>query len=131
MRKSIFVEIPTDSSGNGHTIAVREVTLGEAMEMPAKFKAATTEAHIRALVAECIGLWTDTTLATFVTLAPSELKLLWRGFKEVNGDFFDLARELGLTEFVTGILPALRMELLNFMLNSSGAATAPAAGSTD
>lgn len=45
-------------------------------------------------VAELLPLATDAGLGVLDEMAPSELRLLWDGFKEVNADFFGLADRL-------------------------------------
>ncbi len=47
---------------------------------------------------------TDLKLEDFEELAPSEIKELWKKFKEVNADFFDLARKMGLEKLLKSFI---------------------------
>ena len=59
-------------------------------------------------IEEYLPMATDLTIADLEEMAPSELKLIWEAFKEVNADFLALAEAVGLGK---AILETMRRHL--------------------
>lgn len=55
-------------------------------------------------------------------LAPSELKLLYDEFKEVNKVFFDTAAQMGMAQAMGSVLHLIQSEFSALLVNSSKAA---------
>jgi hypothetical protein len=53
--------------------------------------------------------FSNITIADLKKMAPSEIRQLWEGFKEVNSDFFEVSRALG----VSGLLETLKEAILS------------------
>jgi hypothetical protein len=78
-------------------------------------------------IEELLPLATDLALEDMNDMAPSELKLLWEAFREVNSDFLALAGRLGISQALRGFLQKHLTDALADLSNA-GMSTA---GSTD
>ncbi len=58
-------------------------------------------------------------MSDFAEMAPSEIKQIWENFKEVNSDFFEIARKAGLDSILTKLKEALIADFSNFVADSS------------
>jgi hypothetical protein len=74
-----------------------------------------------------LPLATDISLAELEEMAPSEIKVLWDAFKEVNADFLALIERLGITKALEGLIPE-HLTRIFADLSSTDTATS---GSTD
>lgn len=61
---------------------------------------------------------------------PSEVKILWETIQEVNADFFEGARAVGVGPMVSGLTQAVLLDLSGLSVGSFSAATAPGPGTT-
>jgi predicted nucleic acid-binding OB-fold protein len=52
-------------------------------------------------------------------MAPSELKLVWEKFKEVNSDFFVIARKAGADKILARLKEALIADFSSYVVDSS------------
>jgi uncharacterized membrane protein len=52
-------------------------------------------------------------------MAPSELKLIWEKFKEVNSDFFVIARKAGADKILARLKEALIADFSSYVVDSS------------
>ncbi len=52
-------------------------------------------------------------------MAPSELKLIWEKFKEVNSDFFEVARNAGAEKILARLKEALIADFSSYVVDSS------------
>jgi len=69
-----------------------------------------------------LALEGDYKVEDLIDLAPSELKLLYDEFKEVNKVFFDTAAQIGVTEVMEEIRLTIQSEFSGLLVNSSKAA---------
>lgn len=52
-------------------------------------------------------------------MAPSELKLLWEKFKDVNSDFFVIARKAGAEKILAQLKEAIIADFSSYVVDSS------------
>ncbi len=58
------------------------------------------------------------TMDDFIDMAPSDLKLLYDTFKEVNQVFFDIARQLGAGKIVEDMITQIRISFSGALVSS-------------
>ena len=76
----------------------REITVKElrVKDIRRIMEQAEAENFSMAAVGDLLPLAVDLDPAAVEDLAPSEIKILWEAFREVNGAFFDLAARVGV-----------------------------------
>ena len=74
-----------------------------------------------------LPLATDIKIKELEEMSPSEIRVLWEAFREVNADFLDLIGRLGIAEALGGLI---RKHLIDALADSSSGDTA-GPGSTD
>lgn len=78
--------------------------------------------------------FTNLTLSDILPLAPSELSELYKIFKEVNSDFFNAFKSLGIGDYLNGILQELKktaLQDLSAMYADSSKKDTQGSGNTD
>lgn len=102
----------------GKEITVRELTVHEILDIMNDTgmgdQTASTKADgwgdLKTLVEKHLIKTTDVKLEDFMDLAPSEIKEVVDGFREVNAVFFEAAQRLGLGGLVEQIVSALQKD---------------------
>jgi len=61
---------------------------------------------------------TNATIDDLKTFAPSEIKILWEAFVEVNTVFFEFAQKMGISDVVDGIRQTITNDLQNLFADS-------------
>lgn len=96
MRKSKTIKI------DDKEITIKELKVKDIrklLEMPETDKDDTME-----LVEKFLPVVTDLKLSDLDEMAPSELKILWEAFKEVNADFLEVTGRLGITKMLGSLI---------------------------
>jgi hypothetical protein len=96
MRKSKTIKI------DDKEITVKELKVKDIrklLDMPEAEKDDTME-----LVEKFLPVVTDIKLSDLDEMAPSELKVLWETFKEVNADFLEVTGRLGITKMLGSLI---------------------------
>lgn len=118
--------------GQKKPFEVWEMTVAQVLEFAQRedlFSELSLKDFVR-LAEELLPEFTNATVDDLKKLAPSEIRELWEGFKEVNSDFFDVARAVGLT----GLLEHLQRAIISDfskLLASLLSLDTPESGSTD
>ncbi len=60
----------------------------------------------------------DVAFDELTEMAPSEIKLIWEGIKEVNDSFLEMARSLGLEKILTDIKSAILKDFSGLVASS-------------
>jgi len=78
--------------------------------------------------------FTNLTLPDIIPLTPSELSELYKVFKEVNSDFFNAFKSLGIGDYLNGMLQELKktaLQDLSAMYADSSKKDTQKSGNTD
>lgn len=91
--------------GFNKDFTVNELTVAQVMELfdNEDLLADTSIEGLKRTLAQLLPEFSNITLEDMKRMAPSELRELWEGFKEVNSDFFEVSRALGLTTMLETI----------------------------
>jgi len=110
-------------------ITVRELTVKQIMGLfdSAGQGDATTD-DLAGILKDKLSLVSDLALEDVASMAPSELRQVWDAVKEVNTDFFDLARAVGLGQAVDKVLAQLKEALLSDFSSLFAASLKPGMG---
>ena len=110
-------------------ITVRELTVKQIMGLfDSAGQGDATTADLAGILKDKLGLVTDLALDDMTAMAPSELRQVWDAAKEVNADFFDLARAVGLGQTVDQVLAQLKEALLSDFSSLFAASLRPGMG---
>jgi len=105
----------------------REITLHELRVKDIMSVADGKTTDLLALIKELLPKATSLTLKEIQNMSPSELKLIYDAFKEVNEVFFGLAASLKLTSLLEtlkqGALTAVQKDLSKLFADSSNGGT--------
>jgi hypothetical protein len=66
-----------------------------------------------------LPLCTDITLDDLIDMAPSEIKICWEKFREVNATFFEVARTSGMDGLLQQIRDAIIADFSKWLVPSS------------
>lgn len=100
---------------------VKELTVQQVLDL--KNSGAEKEgSEIERLAALCCP---ELTAEVAMGMAPSELKQLWDTFKEVNADFLELARYLGIDKAVMDAIKAEIAKIQHTLIAPSVVSSAP------
>lgn len=64
----------------------------------------TKEDNIMTIINQFLPLVTNLKIEDVEDMAPSELKLIWEAFKEVNADFLEWVEHLGITKMLGSLI---------------------------
>lgn len=96
MRKSKTIKI------DDREITVKELRVKDVRQLLEMSEA--NEDDIMALIDKFLPIVTDIKSKDMEAMAPSELKILWETFKEVNADFLEMTERLGITKMLGGLI---------------------------
>lgn len=90
---------------------VKELTVQEVLEIAGSATSTTrTVGGMQDLIKEHLPKATDVTLEDLKMMAPSEIKLLWDAFREVNAVFFGTADSIGVTMMLSDLKSSFMKE---------------------
>lgn len=96
MRNRITVKVDKEE------YSVNELTVKEILDISSDaIKENWTLESIKAKLPELLSLVTDAKIDDLIGMPPSDIKVLYDAFMEVNADFFVLARTMGLTDMLS------------------------------
>jgi hypothetical protein len=78
----------------------------------------TNEDDIMSLLGGFLPVVTDIKKEELEAMAPSELKIIWEAFKEVNADFLEWAGRLEITKMLGNLIKAHLTEAFADSLNA-------------
>jgi len=113
---------------NKKTVTVKELTVSQVLSVFNRFAKPEEEARgVEDMLAEAKELFSMSIEGLqweeLKDFTPSELKMLYDKFREVNAVFFDVARSLGIEEALGEITRALRNDFISIFAASSKEAT--------
>lgn len=100
-----------DIEGFSKSFTVNELSVAQVMELMQdnEIFSDTSLAGLQKALARVLPQVSNVTVEDLKKMAPSEIRVLWEGFKEVNSDFFEVSRALG----VTGLLEEIKLALMS------------------
>lgn len=145
MRKRNIVTIPGPDGSPDKEFTVKELTVQEIIDLsgqstflgnkPLKGKSSSEEQEKQtgeqpfddlALLTQDLNnvmkVACDFNLADLKKLTPSEIRLLYDAFNEVNQDFLDILKELGISDLLNGIRDAVLSNFSKQLVTSLKAA---------
>lgn len=96
MRKSKTIKI------DDREITVKELRVKDVRQLLEMSEA--NEDDVMVLIDKFLPVVTDIKSEDMEAMAPSELKILWDAFKEVNADFLVMAERLGITKMLGSLI---------------------------
>ena len=121
MRKVETVEL-----SNELKIEIRELTVEQILTFYDDFAGGVNEEDLSKGTMGYLETLFDLSVASEIfkfedlkRLTPSEIKLIYDKFKEVNKVFFDVSQSLGLTQALEGLIEELRKEFTKGLIASS------------
>lgn len=123
MRRTKNVEI----EGHAKSFIINELTVAQVMGLMQREDLFDVEDQsiekIQRIANEMLPLFSNVTIEDLKKMAPSEIRTLWDAFKEVNSDFFDVARALGLTEVLETLRRAIMSDFSKLLVSLLSTAT--------
>lgn len=123
MRRTKNVEI----EGHAKSFIINELTVAQVMGLMQREDLFDVEdksiENIQRIANEMLPLFSNVTIEDLKKMAPSEIRTLWDAFKEVNSDFFDVARALGLTEVLETLRRAIMSDFSKLLVSLLSTAT--------
>ena len=115
--------------GQKRTVTVKELTVSQVLSIFNKFAKPAEDARgLDDMLTEAKELFSMSIEGLqweeLKDFAPSELKMLYDKFREVNAVFFDVARSLGIEEALGEIIRALKSDFISIFAASSKEDTA-------
>lgn len=84
-------------------ITVKELIVKDMIEIKKTIVGMTSFDDFMANIDTILPYATSLTYAELIELAPSDIKVIYDKFKEVNAIFFEMAQAMGLGEVLTGL----------------------------
>lgn len=90
----------------------REVTIKElrVKDILSIFEGADKQGNVMGVIADLLSRCSDLQITDLEEMAPSELKLIYEGFREVNDVFFEAARQWGLGGTIEELKKSIQKE---------------------
>lgn len=117
MRKTETFEI----EGYEKKVIVNELTIKQIISLMEKDVLGDASLdHLRSQFEETIlPMCTNLKLDDLLEMAPSDVKHIWGKFREINEAFFEMARDAGLLNLVSGIKEAIIADFSKLAVSSS------------
>jgi len=97
---------------NGKTVIIEEIKIVDLMEI-LNVDGNFMLSDFKNIIHKFLPKFTNLTLPDILPLAPSELSELINVFKEVNSDFSNALKSLGILEYLNGLLKDLKNSALS------------------
>ena len=116
---------------NDREITVKELTVGEILDLIQAEDGADNSIAAFGRKAEAfLQVSCGLALQDLKAFAPSQIKVLYDKFREVNSAFFDLARTLRAQEMLDGVMEELKRSLASDFSRLLSASSKPATGTS-
>ena len=97
---------------NGMEILVKELTVGEILDLFTGVDKGSTFEVIATKADQFLGAACGISVDTLKTMAPSQIKIVYEKFREVNSAFFEMAHLMAVGEIVETVTAELKASLV-------------------
>ena len=113
-RKSTTFQI----EGYDKQFVVNELTIRQVIDLAKRDFQDTSIVGLKSQFESFLPLASNVTLNELYEMTPSEIKLIWGKFKEVNSAFFEIAQQIGVEDLLGELKKAITADFGRLLVSS-------------